>query len=428
MPITSYDYRKPNYSGQISGGLESLSGYIRDSEDRAIKAEDRQRRNRLEDAEQQHLNAPLTDFHREGIERVANGENPLLVAEDILVKQHLAQQSKPMYGPMADHYATGETEPVAGGQMSVANPQQSSGMRIPKTATNRDIPQLLQLAQAMSADRNREAMANWRGDKLDIDQARLDAQLARDADMSGYRQELAAMMAAKRAALPTQLAQRDRALDISGGNLGMRGQELSLGQQRQNFAENKEYLKNTNETAWTIPAIDNILMKARTTPGMVPPPEDYTKRRTAEMLSKIPLVGGMASAVMTRSADQDLTQQQRDFRRQVQLAITPFRKLIVGSQITEGEMGIINELAGGQLSIEDTIAGLAALRQMMGARQGRNVQAFPGAASRIGNPSMGQTLPPLSSGQDNDPYGLGALQENPELEYFKQFGYESGVQ
>lgn len=422
----------PRSSDLFLGGIDALAGGIQSAQN--YYREDLEARD--DRAKQNAMADPLI---QDAIERIMNGESPDDVANDHLAREYHKQQPsltrQPSPGPWAAGYDNG---PDQGPMIPYSEPVRSSRLPNGPMASmqpvgggdpgiqNKDVPDLMKLGGMLQTERYRDANLGLGYDRLGLGYDKLDAQKQKDVMANDYRSAMADYIRAKNANMPEQMALARRRADIAAANLGISTQKLGLDERKFMFSENKEYLKNTNETAWAVPAIDNILMKARTTPGMVPPPEDYTKRRVADMLGRIPFAGGFASSILTRSADQDLTQAQRDFRRQVQLAITPFRKLIVGSQITQGEADIINELAGGQLSIEDTIAGLAALRQMMMTKQGRNVDAFPSAAGRIGNPTTGQTLPPLSSGITNDPYGLGALSETPELDYFKSFGYTPG--
>lgn len=427
-----------DYFTNAGRGLGELSDALYTIQDR--KEKDLEKRNDL--ARQGAMADPLI---RKSIERIINGEDPEQVAHEHLIEQHLSSQQTsapdtstqrmPAAGPWKSGYDNGPDQSAM-----IPYSQPATGSRLPKgpmldTSSlaigqdpgiqNQDVPTLMKLGGMIQDERRNTALSNYRDANLGLGYDKLD--LARDKMNAGdeYKRAMTDYLNAKRANMPQEMANAAMRINQAEQRLGISREQLGLAGRRLGVQESQAYDKMVGETVWTVPALDNLISKVRTVPGVAPPESDYTMRRAAEIAGALPFgIGGPGKNLLNRVADINLSQQQRDFRRQVSLALQPFRKLNVGTQITAGEFELINELAGQQLSIEDTIAGLAALRQSMNSKLQRAGAFYPGAASKVPQMRPGEVLPPLSSGQTNDPYGLGQLSETPENNYFNQFGYQ----
>lgn len=429
--------RPADYIIGAGAGLGELSNSLYGIQDRNQKD--------LEKRDAEASRQALADPKIRGLlERVINGDDPEQVAMDHLVQEHLesqpslTRQSTP--GPFAAGYDKGPdtgpmipySSPVTGGRPVTPGRRgpmldTSSLNKTDPGIQNRDVDSLMKLGGMMQDERRNNAMMSYREGQLGLGYDRLDLLHQKNANTDDLRRAQADYLRAKLQNMPEQMAQAARRVQIAEANLGMRGQALQLQGRGLDVKEAQAYDKMVGDVVWTVPAIDNLLMKARSSPGMAPPDSDYTMRQAATIAEGLPFnTGKPLKTLLNRIADSNLTQQQRDFRRQVSLALQPFRKLNVGTQITQGEFELINELAGQQLSIEDTVAGLAALRQSMNSRLQRGNRYFPNAAARNPDINTGNSLPPLSSGQANDPYGLGALSETPETDYFNKYGYTGG--
>jgi len=344
--------------------------------------------------------SPMDPRLQEAMIAVASGEDPKTWAAKLRgggaptpqmpqAQPPTATPQMPAQGPIVSGAVSQPpTMPSFSEDITVTAPRQAKEQAPTPSApfARRDMPALLSLAQL--GGRRDQGMMDLRGLEYELRRDQLRERQRQFDAQEGLRAAREELMNAQASGIPERikiaqdnLAARWAGIDVARGNLEAR--------------EAEDYLRGTAETAWTVPAIDQIVATAKTAPGVTPDQYDYITRRSANIASQIPMVGKAIAAGLEVAADASLEQPQKDFRRQVSLAITPFRKLIVGSQITEGERMIIDMLSGQQLSIQDTIAGLMALRQMMAARQARYEAAYPKAAARIGAPT--DVLPPLSN-------------------------------
>jgi len=271
---------------------------------------------------------------------------------------------------------------------------------------NRDVPTLMQAASGAQKHNSMDTYMKLyalglRGDELAEKYREFEGMQPVRQSMINQRDAGISNMPFKNKIQEGNLNARWAGVDVARGNLATR--------------QNEGYLKETADTAWTVPALDNILSTAQTNPGVTPDEFDYGTRKAASVAKAIPLVGKAIGASMEGIADTALTDQQRQFRSQVALAMARFQHLMVGSQITEGEQALIDRLAGQQLSIRDTVAALHALRMSMAAKQTRAKAAFPEAAGRIPDTTPQQALPKIPQAYPTDTGGVENLnQPGPE--------------
>lgn len=318
------------------------------------------------------------------------------------------------YGKTTAPAPASASEPAPGGgyseDITVTAPRQSPGdvgsLDDQAPILNKDVPLLMQAAGQSARHSPMDTYAKLY--TLGLRGRELDEKVREFEGMAPVRQSMINQRDAGISNMPfkNQMAQgnlnaRWAGVDVARGNLATR--------------QNEGYLKETADTAWTVPALDSILSTAQTNPGVAPDEFDYGTRKAAIIARQIPLVGKAIGASMESIADTALTDQQRQFRSQVALAMARFQHLMVGSQITEGEQALIDKLAGQQLSIRDTVAALHALRMSMAAKQTRAKAAFPEAAGRIPDTTPQQALPRIPQAYPTDSGDVGNIgQPGPE--------------
>lgn len=296
------------------------------------------------------------------------------------------------------------SEPSAGGEFySQAQPP----------ILNKDLPMLMQGAGLVQKDnKNDLGYLNYLlgRDRLSNNQN----QFGRMEVHRGIRDEATQ---ANTAEIPVRRQQANERLGISRFNAQTGAGNLA---ERQN----QNYYKNTKDTATTIAQIDGLLGQLKTRPDIAPPSGDYRVRKEADILDSI--YGGRPLAgTMRLVADAELTPDQRIVRRQARAIVMAYQHAMVGSQITGPEMELVNMIAGQQLSIDDTAAGLGALRQYMGALHKRAKYASPEAAGRIPDVNPAEVTPQFSPPPypimgNEMPTSLPQLPEGPSLEEEKR--------
>lgn len=283
---------------------------------------------------------------------------------------------------------TGPEETVTGtrlpaNDLSALNPETSGNAPI----RNKDVPVFMQMAgQQTKHDPMDSYMKLYamglRGRELDEKYREFEGMAPVRQSMINQRDAGISNMPFANQQRASNTAARWAGVGVAQGNLATR--------------QNEGYLKGTNDVAAPIAQIKGLLGAWDSNPDLAIPSGDYRVRREAEIVQQLPVLGKGLANMMRTVADSELTPEQRTIRRQAALAVASFQHMMVGSQITEGEMAMVNMLAGQQLSMEDTRAGLGALMQSMEARQNRYKAGYPDAAKRIPDVSPGDVTPQFS--------------------------------
>jgi hypothetical protein len=120
---------------------------------------------------------------------------------------------------------------------------------------------------------------------------------------------------------------------------------------------------------------------------------DYTQRRIAEVVSNLPLFGRFAESAIKTGADEALSFSQREFKRQLTAELSTFIHSRYGSALSSHELAQANIIAGGQLSLADTIAGAQIVYYIARRKAQMYERAYPEAAQQVGQPGTGPDIP-----------------------------------
>jgi hypothetical protein len=356
----------------IIGGFNTLGSGLQG----LAQQEEERRKEREGRAEKLHqelrpLPPEQADIYRELVTRLKRGEDPQRVAIEVRARrqgllggggqmppnrmpnaQGPGGMSIPMMQPPD---MTQEPEPYPEpapmvGQMSQGTPPAQ------RTPTMRDLGSLQQLT-TLANKGGLTADDAW---KEELARARLEeSRLSR-----GQRRDLYELGHGARV---RGLDQRDRSLGQTDWALSQRAEE-------HDFREGMAYNKLAGDAPFVVQRLRTLVAQA---PTRGPGAEDYIARQFGAVM------GGRLGVLTSVVADAALTQDERNFRREVDQAVQGYRRGEFGSQVTGYEMAIVDVLAGKQLSIEDTIAALTALERLTNYRLGRAQETVPEAAQRI---------------------------------------------
>jgi len=272
----------------------------------------------------------------------------------------------------------------------------------------RDMPTLLSLAQI--GGRRDPGMMDLRGleyelrrDQLRERQRQFDAQEG----LRAAREDLAIAQASGIPARIRQAEERNRIAEFNAmtgrGNLETRQIE--------------NYMKGAGDALEAVGNFETLLQRAEADPELAVPDAFYFKQRLGEMLSGLPLgAGKFLQESIKYSANERLSQAQLTYRQQAAMAMQSFIRSEFGKQVTGTEKQMADMLAGEMLSFADTMAGMRALKVLLGNRIERFKRAYPKAAEVIGEPS-GElptlpTNPELSNIEQADVWRRGASSWN----------------
>lgn len=375
--------------GALSEGLGRFGQQMREDEEKRLgRAEKMHQELRPLPPEQANIYQQLSssgmglqDMQQEFRQRRQAGEDPRAIAIDFKLRMQGRAQGPAAPGQNmflgSPQQETPEPYPMGQGQRvnQMGGPVGGATTSLQRPPMMRDVASL--------------------GDLQDIASKQMAGQAAMSRAQGGmqddaWREELA------RANLEARL----RGLDLGAqrvqqgwGNLGMRGQEFGR-------RENLDYAKMAGEAPFVVPRLRTLIGQA---PMRGPEAGDYIARRAADVL------GGRLGGLVRIGADATLSQDERNFRREVAQVVQGYRRGEFGSQVTGLEMQVSDMLAGEQLSVDDTIAALQALEQLTSNRLSRAQATVPGAAARIEsgtsaiNRGGGPTISPLPSRQSSLP-------------------------
>jgi hypothetical protein len=262
---------------------------------------------------------------------------------------------------------------------------------------NRDVPTLVSLIDKIPDSGDNE----YKRQTLELRRQELRERQRQFDDQASLRQAREELARATASGIPERI-------ELAKKNYQARLWGLGLSERRTDMAEGVNYMKLSGDADQMIASIDQLMAEVEASPALAPPPSDYTKRRMAEIARGIPFGGNALGEVLEKVADQQLTPQQREVRRQISLIAQKYRHANFGSALTATENRIINELTGQQTSWPDTVAGFRALQQYARNHQRKMGNLFPGAAQRVGSVQPGQALPRPSSGL---PSGMEGFQQ-----------------
>jgi hypothetical protein len=410
----------------IIGGFQTLGSGLQG----LAQQEEERRKEREARAEKLHqelrpLPAEQADIYRELVTRLRRGEDPQRVAIEVRARrqgllggggQMPPNRMPDARGPggmsipmMRPPDVTQEPEPypvpqgIGGGRFIPSDPGDvgaayvtpPGGGRMPeseaaaRTPTMRDLASLQQLSTLHQRSGVDDA---WREE---VARANLAARL-RGLGLSEQRLELQDYLGRGNLdARQEGLQQGWDRIGIARGNLGERMQEGDL-------REGMAYNKLAGDAPYVVSSLRRLATQAR---DRAPGSGAYVAQRVGDIL------GGRAGAALRVATDASLTQDERNFRREVSLAVQSYRRSEFGSQMTGLEFELSQQLAGEQLTVEDTIAGLTALEQLAASRLTRAQQTVPEAAQRIeggvesANRGGGPLVPQLSPRMQVPPSG-----------------------
>lgn len=291
---------------------------------------------------------------------------------------------------------TGPEETItASRQMGSQPPDLSALDRAPQDNTpilNRDVPQLMSAAgQAQKHDPADTYMKLYalglRGDALNEKVREFEG-------MQPVRQSMINQRDAGINNMPLKNQQAEGRLDVSKFNA-----QTSRGGLDTRRAEN--YLKGAGPSLEVTAGLGDLIQQGLKNPEIVGTNSDYVQRRVAQVAGNLPLLGKFIESGLTTGADEDLSFAQREFKRRLTGELSTFIHSRYGSALSAHELALANQIAGGQLSIADTLAGAQAI-YYIAQRKGQLYQrAYPDAAQQVGTPTTGPRIP------TNGPYPTG---------------------
>lgn len=306
------------------------------------------------------------------------------------------------------------TPPMPSGQQTAPNVSRTpvgTAAQAPKEPplapfARRDAPTLMQLAQMTSKkDPMADALAL---ERLGLQRDALGERRRQFDEQSGLRDAREALARATAEGIPEriELARKNyqarlRSLGISEERLGLGREQLALGQRRLLSGELEKVLRATSGARVAAETFETLLNRAKD-PKNVPGEFDYDLRRSAQMLSALPFgAGKLFEEGLEFVADDLLTPAQLSFRRQVALGMQDFIASNYGKTLTGNELKLARQLAGQQMSIKDTIAGLEALKTHMQNKINMYSRAYPEASDIVGEPDY--EMPALSGEDESGP-------------------------
>ncbi len=387
MAMPRIDWQPTDYSDRISSGLGQISKVANDY-------------------------SPAHPLMAQAIRRIYGGEDPRTVA--IETKFAMARQQQPPNLPDAGMPASGGSpmppatssraeftgpREVSSEETVVAPPQalRSPGMPLqsePSTdrafysqaqppILNRDLPVLMQGAGLVNKDNKTDlGYLNYLlgRDRLGWDQSK-------HGDMEVHRGIRDEATKANTAEIPIRRQLAQERLGVSKFNA-----QTSRGSLDTRRTEN--YLKGAGPSIVTANALEELVREGSTVPGVQIPSSDYTARRSADIVEKLPLIGNFAAEFARNKADEQLTQAQLNYRRRVAEAMAEYIHGKYGANFTAHELRLAQMISGEQLSFADTLAGLSALSRSLRAGKADLYQrGYQDVAGQIGSGTTPKTPP-----------------------------------
>jgi len=405
MSMPRLDYQRPDYTDRISGGLSALGKEV-------------------------EANSPAPEIVQKYLRMAMSGRmSPQEAARRAQAEHHLSMNGSgmgtppqpqapqaPSPGPWQGGLGAGPSIPTSGGftgpreftsEETVMAPSPSMPAQAPQALDampednlpirNRDVPTLIQVGGMSNKGQGNDiALLNY------LERQR---QFNEQQPFRLTRQE----------ATKAQTANIPFKNKMAQGNLGARWAGVDVAKGNLNAREAGMYLGGTKGTALPIAQIENLLQAAETIPDVTPSAGDYAARQAQGIAEGVPIVGKALGSAIGTIADYNLTPEQREWRRQVQTMIAPYRHAMVGSQVTGDERRWIDMILGQQTNIQDTKKALASLLSSMRADKTRWDRAFPGVATTVGRPDPQTAFPPRESPYPSGFEGRGSVnQPGPE--------------
>lgn len=176
-------------------------------------------------------------------------------------------------------------------------------------------------------------------------------------------------------------------------NLAARWTDIGIKQGNLDTRRTENYLKGAGPSLEVTAGLGNLIRQGLANPEIIGNSADYAQRRVAEVAGNLPLFGKFVESALKTGADEDLTFAQREFKRQLTAELSGFIHSRYGSALTGFELEQANKIAGGQLSLADTLAGAQIVYYIANRKRQLYERGYSDVAEKIGEPGVGPNIP-----------------------------------